>query len=260
MGTENVFGEDHSDDVPVGTITQGEAGETMLCGQGSQRSDISVTVDRDHVGAGNHHLADDGVGEFEDGVDQLPLLLVFTVVARRGRVRLTPRYVFGNEFIGGPPPSHGDRQERSQAVGKGPRPGSAEPPSQVVADQPDHQHQSKKGHHQGASGDTTGHQPRGRHGRGQQEDRVNGVDRWMDRIPVLKQFGDPIGALVALSRVSKGVGSRSAESGGESGPKRRRQAERRHRQHQRENHRLLLPWLARMSLSRSSINSASASS
>ena len=42
-----------------------------------------VGVDRDHVGARQHHLADDGVAELEDRVDEASLLALDDVLAGR---------------------------------------------------------------------------------------------------------------------------------------------------------------------------------
>ena len=43
--------------------------------QAHRRADRGVGVDRDHVGARNHHLAHDGVVELEDRVDELAVVL-----------------------------------------------------------------------------------------------------------------------------------------------------------------------------------------
>ncbi len=80
MGSENVLGQHHPDDVAIGAIAQGIAGKAMLGRQCGQRGDVGVPIDSDHVGAGNHHLADDRVGELEDGVDQFPLLLLLPLL------------------------------------------------------------------------------------------------------------------------------------------------------------------------------------
>ncbi len=88
VGSKDVFGQDHSDDIAVSAVAQRIAGETMFGRQGRQRGDVGVPIDGDHVCPGNHHLANNGVGELEDGVDQLALLLLFIAATRRGFVRL----------------------------------------------------------------------------------------------------------------------------------------------------------------------------
>ena len=48
-----------------------------------RRLDRVVGLDRDHVGTRQHHLADDGVAELEDRVDELPLLALDRLLVGR---------------------------------------------------------------------------------------------------------------------------------------------------------------------------------
>ncbi len=89
---------------------------------------------------------------------------------------------------------------------------------------------------------------------------MDSVDRGVDRVPILEQLGDAGRTFDPVRPVPNCVGPRGPQRRGESCPQCRRQGESGRGYCQPENHRRVLPWLARMTRSRSSISSASASS
>ena len=58
--------------------------------------DRRVGLDRDHVGARQHHLAHDGVAELEDRVDEPPLLALDRLLVGRD-VGHRPEVLLGDE-------------------------------------------------------------------------------------------------------------------------------------------------------------------